>query len=198
MLVVNRKDEHAAGVSLLWEVGPIGAFILETTRLPPREKPYNLNVELARFRLMKIVQKQEDWNLFDLPKGENGSSRQAAEAQMLFADALGKLHEPGAAARQADRSLEIGGGPFRATCRCSTPTAAQPPARRQWVREAHLRLPGGSEGPERAVQGSGGAHISIMRSLPDELEAGSAAGAGVQQRSDRRMGGTPGQASACR
>ena len=60
LLVINRKDEHAVGAALLWDVGPLGCFILETTRLPPRDKPYILNVELARFRLMKIVQKQED------------------------------------------------------------------------------------------------------------------------------------------
>ena len=30
----------------------------------------DLNVELARFRLMRIVQKQEDWNLFYFPRAE--------------------------------------------------------------------------------------------------------------------------------
>src|SRR4051794_3100827 len=52
LLVMNRGDDHAAGVSLLWDLGPLGSFQLETTRLLPREKPYILNVELARFRLM--------------------------------------------------------------------------------------------------------------------------------------------------
>jgi hypothetical protein len=106
LLVVNRKDEHAAGVALLWDAGPLGSFMLETTRLPPREKPYNLNVELARFRLMKIVQKQEDWNLFDFPKVEKYAG-QLHEGQMLFAEALGKLHDPPAAAALADKALEI-------------------------------------------------------------------------------------------
>src|SRR4051812_42696534 len=62
LLVLNRGDDHAAAVSLLWDLGPLGSFQLETTRLMPRERPYNLNVELARFRLMKVVQKLEDWN----------------------------------------------------------------------------------------------------------------------------------------
>lgn len=105
-VVVNRKDDHAVGLSLLWNVGPLGQFVLETTRLQPREKPYNLNVELARFRLMKIIQKQEDWNLFDFPKVERFTSR-LHDGQMLFADALGKLHDPPAAARLADRALEV-------------------------------------------------------------------------------------------
>jgi hypothetical protein len=107
LLVVNRKDEHPVGVSLMWDCGAIGTFHVETTRLQPREKPYNLNVELARFRLMRIMQKQEDWNLFDFPKTEV-HQKKFHEATMLFADALGKLDDPGAAAKLADRALEAG------------------------------------------------------------------------------------------
>jgi hypothetical protein len=107
LLVVGRSDEHAAGVSLLWDCGPLGMYQLETTRVPPRETAYNLNVELARFRLMKIVQKQEDWNLFDFPRADKFTQR-FKDAQMLFAEALGKLHEPAEAARVADQALAIG------------------------------------------------------------------------------------------
>src|SRR3954453_4435359 len=106
LLAVNRKDEHACGLSLLWDAGPLGTFVLETTRLPPRDKPYNLNVELARFRLMKIIQKQEDWNLFDFPKVDRFAAS-LHESQMLFAEALGKLHDAPAAAALADRALGI-------------------------------------------------------------------------------------------
>jgi hypothetical protein len=106
LLVVNRTDEQAVGVALLWDMGPLGSYHLETTRLQPREKPYNLNVELARCRLMKIVQKQEDWNLFDFPRAERFTAR-FREAQMLFAEALGMLDQPGAAAAMADQSLEL-------------------------------------------------------------------------------------------
>src|SRR5204863_8935319 len=63
LLVVSRTDEHAAGVSLLWDMGPVGSYQMETTRVLPRDRTYVLNVELARARLMKIIQKQEDWNL---------------------------------------------------------------------------------------------------------------------------------------
>src|SRR5688572_10791683 len=107
VLVVNRKDDHPVGVSLMWDCGAIGTFHCETTRLQPRDKPYNLNVELARFRLMRIMQKQEDWNLFDFPKTEQ-HQKKFHEATMLFADALGKLDEPAAAAKLADRALEAG------------------------------------------------------------------------------------------
>jgi len=106
ILSLSRSDEQPMGIALLWDVGAIGAFHLETTRLPPRQKPYNLNVELARCRLMKIVQKQEDWNLFDFPKAERFTQR-FHEAQSLFADALGKLDRPGEAAKIADQALLI-------------------------------------------------------------------------------------------
>ncbi|WP_428936873.1 endo-1,4-beta-xylanase [Fontivita pretiosa] len=105
-LILTRNEEHPAGVGLLWDLGELGTYHLETTRLLPREKPYNLNVELARCRLMKIVQKQEDWNLFDFPRTERYMQR-FREAQALFADALGKLHEPAEAARLADQSLAM-------------------------------------------------------------------------------------------
>jgi hypothetical protein len=106
LLVLNRGDEHALGIALLWDVPGVGTLHLETTRLQHRDQPYNLNVELARFRLMKIVQKQEDWNLFDFPKADRFTTR-FRESQSLFADALGKLHEPGEASKIADQSLAV-------------------------------------------------------------------------------------------
>jgi threonyl-tRNA synthetase len=40
-----------------------------------RNEPYNLHVELARGRLMRISQKREDWGLFDFDEGESLSKR---------------------------------------------------------------------------------------------------------------------------
>ncbi len=106
LLVLNRADEHALGIALLWDMPGVGTLHVETTRLQHREQPYNLNVELARFRLMKIVQKQEDWNLFDFPKADRFNQR-FRDSQNLLSDALGKLHEPAEAAKLADQSLAI-------------------------------------------------------------------------------------------
>ncbi len=107
LLTAQRADEIPMGVSLLWNAGPAGTCLLETTRLLPRPEPYNLNVELARFRLMKIVQKQEDWNLFDFPKAETYLAK-FKEAQDFLAEALGKLGDPPAAAALADEALVRG------------------------------------------------------------------------------------------
>ena len=105
-LALPKSLETPTAVSLLWDLGPLGSYQLETTRMPPRDKPYVLNVELARFRLMKIVQKQEDWNLFDFPKAEKFIQK-FREAQGFFADALGALDEPGKAAQLADDALTL-------------------------------------------------------------------------------------------
>src|SRR5438067_10975786 len=105
-LVVDKTDDHATAVGLLWDCGSAGAYHIETTRLPPREKPYNLNVELARFRLMRIVQKQEDWNLFDFPRVEKYTQR-FREAQSHFSEALGKLEDGSTASKLADQSLAM-------------------------------------------------------------------------------------------
>jgi hypothetical protein len=106
ILHVIRPEDGAMGVGLLWDTGPHGAFFLETSRLAPRQQSYNLNVELARFRLMKIIQKQEDWNLFDFPKAEKFGIK-FREAQQLFAESLGKLHEPAEASVLADQTLAL-------------------------------------------------------------------------------------------
>jgi len=104
LMSVGRSEEIPVGVSLLWDAGVVGEYHLETTRLQPRERPYVLNVELARLRLMKIIQKMEDWNLFDYPRGEKYVQR-FREAQELFSDALTKLDEPALAAQLSDDAL---------------------------------------------------------------------------------------------
>ena len=104
LLVAERSDESAMGIALLWDMGAAGAYHMETTRLQQRDKPYILNVELARWRLMKLMQKQEDWNLFDFPRAEKFQQK-FKEAAGLLADALGKLDRPGEAAVTADQAL---------------------------------------------------------------------------------------------
>ena len=60
-----KRVPGACGLALLWDAGASGRFLLSTTRLPERGKPYNLNVELARAQMARIAQKHEEWGLFD-------------------------------------------------------------------------------------------------------------------------------------
>ncbi|MBM4103961.1 MAG: hypothetical protein FJ263_07905 [Planctomycetes bacterium] len=98
-----RKSDDAAGLSLLWPVEDAGAFLLPTTRLPERDEPYILNVELARARLMQITVKREDWALFE---EMDKFADLAHEAQELFIEALQHISDPPKASVLADAALK--------------------------------------------------------------------------------------------
>jgi len=99
----KKPNLETAGLALLWPVEGFGKVLLPTTCLPEREQPYNLNVEIARAKLMQIVNKREDWLflnkievLADLLK----------EAQDLFIQAIQNISMPSKAAKLADESLK--------------------------------------------------------------------------------------------
>ena len=93
----------AAGLALLWPIDGFGKVLLPTTCLPERSQPYNLNLEIARAKLMQIVNKREDWAFFDSIKGAEDISRQAQE---LFIQAVQNIHDPALASQLADESLK--------------------------------------------------------------------------------------------
>ena len=100
-----KRAQGPAGLSLLWNVDGFGKIMLETTRLPDEDRAYNLNVELARSRLMRIAQKREDWGLFDLaeiPAIEADLER----ARVSFVESL-KATDPVRASILADESLRL-------------------------------------------------------------------------------------------
>jgi len=99
-----KRTPGAAGLTLLWDTGATGRFLLSTTRLPERKQSYNLNVELARSQLGRIAQKREDWGLFDYASARQLNA-EFAEAQKLFIESL-KAAAPGAASLLADQALE--------------------------------------------------------------------------------------------
>ncbi|MGB8226590.1 MAG: endo-1,4-beta-xylanase [Sedimentisphaerales bacterium] len=98
----ERSVSEPAGLSLLWTVEGFGSISLCTTRLPEREQPYILNVELARAKLMEITFKREDWSIFDQ---KSYLGEQAEEIQWLFIQMLENINEPGKASVLADGCL---------------------------------------------------------------------------------------------
>jgi hypothetical protein len=94
---------ESAGIALLWPVEGFGKILLPTARLPERKRPYILNVELARAKLMQITLKREDWSLFE---ETNGFSDLVHQAKDLFIEALQNISEPAKASMLADESLE--------------------------------------------------------------------------------------------
>jgi len=98
----GRRELESAALALLWPIEGFGKVLLSTTRLPHRERPYNLNVELARARLMQITVKREDWSLFDEGDNFDSAGRQARD---LFIQALQNISNGAKASVLADESL---------------------------------------------------------------------------------------------
>lgn len=67
----DKPSADAAGLALQMRVDlsgtPLGSLMLRTCLLPDREEPYLLPLELARHRIMLVLNKLEEWALFDLP-----------------------------------------------------------------------------------------------------------------------------------
>ena len=99
----NRPNLVSAGMALLWPIDGFGKVLLPTTCLPERDKPYNLNVEIARAKLMQIVNKREDWLFFN---NIQGLVELSEEAQDLFIKAIQNISEPSTASKLADDALK--------------------------------------------------------------------------------------------
>ncbi len=95
------------GLSLLWRVDGFGVVQLQTTRLPVRERPYNLHVELARHQLMRLSSKREEWGLFDY-NGMEEINADFDRARAAFVASLQQIDDGPKAARLADDALAIG------------------------------------------------------------------------------------------
>jgi GH35 family endo-1,4-beta-xylanase len=105
ILECQKRSQDSAGLSLLWPIEGNGQLLLNTTRLPERPEPYNLNLELARSRLMQITLKREDWSLFDQ---SDELDAMAQEVQDLFIEALQHISTPEKASVLADEALKKG------------------------------------------------------------------------------------------
>ena len=99
----ERPNLETAGLALLWPIDGFGRMLLPTTCLPERDRPYNLNLEIARAKLMQITNKREDWLFFDAVVGLKDISK---EAQDLFIQAIQNISDTPAASRLADESLK--------------------------------------------------------------------------------------------
>jgi len=101
----TKRAQGPAALALLWPVQGFGRVMLETARLPERAKPYNLHLELARGRLMRILQKREDWGLFDYA-GAEPLTKEVEQARDLMIKAL-QEDDPVKIAACADQSLAL-------------------------------------------------------------------------------------------
>lgn len=103
MLQFESDTLDSAGMCLLWHVKGFGKVLLPTTKLRYRKEPYNLNLELARARIMQITIKREDWAFFD---ESNSLGKRLQELQSLFIDAVNSIADPSKCSLLADKCLE--------------------------------------------------------------------------------------------
>ena len=96
----EKSNFETAGMALLWPIDSIGKILLPTTCLPEREKPYVLNVEIARAKLMEIINKCEDWSYF------NNQGELFDDARQLFTKAVQNISDAPLASKFADESLK--------------------------------------------------------------------------------------------
>jgi len=90
-------------VTLLWSVEGFGRVLLSTTCLPDRPEPYNLNLELTRGRLMQIINKREDWSIFE---DAEDTAALYGDIQDLFIKAIQEIADGPAASQLADQALQ--------------------------------------------------------------------------------------------
>lgn len=99
----EKPSLETAGLALLWPIEGFGKVLLPTTCLPDRERPYNLNVEITRAKLMQVVDKREDWSFFESTKHFSDACK---EAQSFFIRAIQNISDAPLASRLADESLK--------------------------------------------------------------------------------------------
>jgi hypothetical protein len=99
----EKPNLETAGLALLWPIEGFGKVLLPTTCLPEREQPYNLNVEIARAKLMQIINKREDWLFLNNTEVLEDLLN---EAQDLFIKAVQNISTPSQASKLADESLK--------------------------------------------------------------------------------------------
>ncbi len=94
------------GLVILWEAGRSGRLLLGTTRLPERQRAYNLNLELARAQIARLYRKREDWGLFYYPGAEDLNKEFNQVRAILIKAIMTDVTDPATASGLADESLE--------------------------------------------------------------------------------------------
>ncbi|MCH7813406.1 MAG: endo-1,4-beta-xylanase [Planctomycetes bacterium] len=102
----QKRGVGPVGLAVVWPVNGAGRLMLETTRLPERERPYVLQVELARNRMMRLLHKVEDWEIDD-PECGQSVAQPVTQSRDLLIQAL-QADDDAEAARLADESLAVG------------------------------------------------------------------------------------------
>lgn len=84
----RKSSPEAAALSLQYSTKEWGLLTLRTTLLPDREQPNLLDLELARHRIMLVLDKLEEWGLASQLASNDPILLELNAARDLFTDAL--------------------------------------------------------------------------------------------------------------
>jgi hypothetical protein len=90
----HRSTSEATGIALQIDIPVMGRLTVQTCLLPDAEEPYNLDLELARHRIMLLLNKFEQWSFSDLP-ADHPIMVGFEKARELFTKALIARGAPG-------------------------------------------------------------------------------------------------------
>jgi GH35 family endo-1,4-beta-xylanase len=87
VLVCESPTSEAVALGIRHDLGQLGDLNLQTCLLPQREEPYLLSLELARHRLMRVLEALENWRLTALAQ-DHPAMRALEHAREEFTLAL--------------------------------------------------------------------------------------------------------------
>ena len=104
-IVCAKRADGPAALAVLWPIPGFGSVLVETSRLMDRDKPYNLAMELARGRLLRISLRREEWGLFDF-EGMDALSTEINKSRDLFVESL-KANTPDKQSALGNQALAL-------------------------------------------------------------------------------------------
>ena len=81
LLIASRTDEGAIGVALMWDMGPVGSYYMETTRLPQRDSretvDHLMRESIEKYFRIRVAAEVRDMDVYVLtaPNGTVSATR---------------------------------------------------------------------------------------------------------------------------
>jgi Glycosyl hydrolase family 10 len=103
-LIVERAEDDSGSVHVPWRIDDRGDILIATSTLMERDRPYMLEVELARGTTNRLRSQMAQWEMLGLNVPDS-LRNEAQEATRLFARAATSQADPARAADWAQRAL---------------------------------------------------------------------------------------------
>lgn len=103
-LVLERRDEGSGCLWVPWPHGDLGEWLVGTSTLMQRDKPYQLEVEIARGSVYRLRNQFAAWEQLGLKRNSDVTDT-IAQATWLFARAASNQDDPAKAAEMADQAM---------------------------------------------------------------------------------------------